>query len=303
MILQRGKVIMMQFPTFARMSPRDWLIKVSHGVLLKLKRSTRTLTMCVLPLLLVLSGCGDAPRKVLASASDAAAEFGLRQRVVVPVVVDVVLDPTLDAPGRVATWDATREVALPVVLSSMGFLRAWVVTPEGVVLVASFTPQPNTRPGTPARIAHEKAERSRAATVFQSVAVFLQRPAGARSPLFAALTTVVAETTPSNALRHTVLVSDGLVYDQVDWECLPITPLPALVRFLDREHYLLPGSMQQVRVHWTYFRTTRTPRCPGHAQVRQDDVTARWREVLQRAGATPTFSTGPITKDDLKGTE
>lgn len=247
-----------------------------------------------------LCGCGEAPRQVLASASDAAAEFGLRERVVVPVAVDVVLDPTLDAPGRVATWDATSAVVLPVVMSSMGLLRAWVVTPEGAVLVASYVPQPNTRPGTPARIAYEKAERARAVEVLNPVAVFLHRPAGARSPLFAALTTVAAETTP-NAQRHLVVVSDGLEYDRIDWECQPITPLPTLTRLLDREHYLLPGSMQKIGVHWTYFRATRTPRCAGHEQVRQDDLTTRWREVLQRAGASPTFSTGAITTDDLKG--
>jgi len=279
-------------------------------------RSSRRRWMLMVPMLVVLlllgvlCGCGDVSRRALASASDTAVEFGLRDRVVVPVAVDVLLDPTLESPGQVATWESTFAVVLPVVLSSNGLLRAWVVTPDGVALVASFVAAPNTRPGTPARIAYETAERQRATDTFTPVARFLQRPAGARSPLFAVLTMVAAETTP-NAQRHLVVVSDGREYDRddrrqavfegVDWECQPITPFPVLTRLLDREHFLLPGTLRDVGVHWTYFRASRTPRCRGHEQVRQDDLTMRWRDILQRAGASTTFSTGPITSDLLKG--
>src|SRR5438270_12776505 len=85
---------------------------------------------------LVLSGCSSGS---LSSSVDAAAvDFGLRERVVVPVAVDVVLDATVDAPGRVVTWESTLGVVLPVVLSSNGLLRSWVVTPVGVVRVAGF---------------------------------------------------------------------------------------------------------------------------------------------------------------------
>ena len=265
-----------------------------------LARRTASPSLSIL-LLVLLSGCSDAPQKVLAAASDAAVEFGLRERVIVPVVVDVVLDPSLESPGQMGTWESTFTVVLPVVLSSNGLLRSWVVTPEGAVLIASFAATPNTRPGTPARDAHAKAERERAIQAFKPVEVFLQRPAGVRSPLFNGLTTVGAETTPGKAQRILVVISDGKEYDLVDWECQRITPLPTLTALLDREHFLLPGSLRGVGVHWTFFRTTPTSRCRGHEHVRQDDLTTRWREILQRAGARPTFSTGPISLDVLKG--
>lgn len=252
----------------------------------------------------ILHACQVAPPGIAERLGDAAVALGLLEHPTPPLRVDVLVDATVHSPGSPAGFMAALAAVVPPLVATLGTLRVWQLTDDGAALLGGFQAAPTSQVGTPARRRHLAIEQQRALSVLGGMREQFTRTQGVASPLCAALSMIGAETTPPGR-RHIVLLSDLAEYSnsglRMDWECPPLPSLVVVARWLDTNHYLRPGSLQNVRVHATLFRAVANPRCPTNVLSHHEQLQALWANILVRAGAQPTFQTTSITSNDLQG--
>lgn len=205
-----------------------------------------------------------------------------------PLIVDVIVDASVDAPGSPATLRETLGVLAPVLVDRGGVLRVWglgesAATSRCYVTLLVTRDDPTVPPNL----------RTQAGRALQA---YFSGPPPRRSPLVDVIATVALETSPPGD-RVIVLISD-LAEMSSHGRFEVSTPTPALfVAALRRDGVLPPRSLAGVRVVCSYSRLGVHTASPQKVLALRDV----FRAALIAGGAERVvFSTGPLQPNDLR---
>ncbi|HEX8171002.1 MAG TPA: hypothetical protein VF824_10725 [Thermoanaerobaculia bacterium] len=249
----------------------------------------------LLVVLLFATACDESSFSASASVLHRAA--GIEARVVVPETVDLLLDATEHSPGNLDTLALQLDAILPVLADRSGVVRLFVVreSVDATVVVSSFSFAASRSSNLHVQARERAAMIAAAREQLLRAAHASSTPIPRRSPLFAALTRIGMTSTPYPT-RTIVLLSDLRTEEasgaaRIAWECGPID-VETLVPVLDRERLLLPDSLRGVRVVAAFFDISPASKCQNTV-ARHLALREAWQQLIARAGARITFTSGP----------
>lgn len=223
-----------------------------------------------------------------------------------PVILDVLCDPSQDAPCNHDTLSKTLEASLRFAVLRPGSRVRLFMLGKDIASTSMIGEQITPKPAKGSERAKKTASErfiGSAKDFFAAAATpALDAPAARRSPLAEALTKVgLAD--DGGLPRHVIVISDAREVGITDMECVPnLIKDDAFVSTLKKQQLLGSGLFAGVDIDFVFeeFRPNPNRGCTV-AIDREMKVRGLWNAALHAAGAAQVrFSSGPVvfTSDD-----
>lgn len=226
-----------------------------------------------------------------------------------PVLIDVLCDPSQDAPCNHDTLSKTLEASLRFAVIRPGSRVRLFMLGKDVASTSMIGEQITPRPPK----GSERAKKTAAERFIGSAKDFfsaaatpaLDAPAARRSPLAEALTKIgLAD--DGGLPRHLIVISDAREVGLTDMECVPtLIKDDAFLTTLKKQQLLGSGLFASVDIDFVFeeFRPNPNRGC-AVAIDREMKVRSLWTTALHAAGAAQVrFSSGPVVFSSDEGVE
>ena len=227
------------------------------------------------------SPCGAPPDRF----SVLLQRVGLVAPVVTPEVIDLVVDFTPGSSGTPEHYDVALRTSLAVVAAGVGQVRVFLVDDDGATIAGTYQAQVFRGHGRGARAQHQQEQLAQGLAALGPLRERLVPQRGRYSRLALALSKVAVETTPCGH-RTILFLTDAREFSGRareftgrggwDLECGIMPSPPLFLRWLDREHLLMPASLQHTTVIFSPARMEPVDhkRCGSTTPLRYERIKA-----------------------------
>lgn len=209
----------------------------------------------------------------------------------VPLVVDILLDASLDSSASPATATSTITMAAHAVADRPGsVIRCWLLGASVMttrVVSTAVVPAPSRSGKRSREAARDAFLRERLPALIEPVLAALKEPPPRRTPLVQSLLLIAMADAPPHVQRHILACTD-----MKESELFPEASRPPSVQRVNELLHATdcPTRLAGIKVTFVYcsLRASTNPRC-NLTVIGYEELRRFWTDFISHAGGTATF--------------